>query len=49
MRLSIKANGMDLEFLYDGNRIGGIQSYRPLCDDGKFNKFNGTGVGYVLR
>lgn len=24
-------------------------SFLPLCDDGKFNKFNGTGVGYILK
>lgn len=47
--LGIKADGMDLEFTCDGQRIGEIQSYLPLCDDGRYNKFNGTGVGYILR
>lgn len=47
--LGIVADGMNLEFLYNGNRIGSSKSILPLCDDGKYNKFNGTGVGYVLK
>lgn len=46
--LGINADGMDLEFTCNGKRIGEIQSFLPLCDDRKFNKFNGTGVGYIL-
>ena len=49
VRLGIEADGMSLRFACDGRQIGPVQSYLPLCDDGKFNKFNGTGVGYILR
>nr|WP_320947623.1 glycoside hydrolase family 43 protein [Bacteroides intestinalis] len=43
----IEADGMNLCFRYNGQQIGDIQSFLPLCDDGKYNKFNGTGVGYI--
>lgn len=46
--LSIKADGMDLWFYCNGESVGGVQPFLPLCDDGKFNKFNGTGVGDIL-
>ncbi|MDL2243840.1 hypothetical protein LJB84_03265, partial [Bacteroidales bacterium OttesenSCG-928-J19] len=49
VKLSIEADGMDLRFRYNDQQIGDTQSFLPLCDDGKFNKFNGTGVGYMLN
>lgn len=47
--LSVKADGMNLTFSCNGIRIGDVQSFLPLCDDGKYNKFNGTGVGYIMK
>lgn len=47
--LRIQADGMRLQFYCDGIQIGGEQSFLPLCDDRTYNKFNGTGVGYILR
>lgn len=43
--LAIEADSMRVQFLIDGQPFGSVQSMRPLCDDGKFNKFNGLGVG----
>ena len=45
VRLTIEADSLRLRFLVDGQPIAPIQSMRPLCDDGKYNKFNGLGVG----
>ena len=45
VRLAIEADSMRLRFLVDGQAIAPVQSMRPLCDDGKYNKFNGLGVG----
>ena len=45
VRLSIEADSLSLRFLVDGQPVAAGQSMRPLCDDGKYNKFNGLGVG----
>ena len=45
VRLTIEADSMHLRFLVDGQPIAPTQPMRPLCDDGKYNKFNGLGVG----
>ena len=44
-RLTIEADSMRLRFLVNGQPVAPVQSMRLLCDDGKYNKFNGTGVG----
>lgn len=48
--LRIEVNGDKAQFYYsgDGNEwtpIGDTQSMDAVADDGKFNKFNGTGIG----
>lgn len=43
--LTIEADSMHLRFLVDGQAIAPVQPMQPLCDDGKYNKFNGLGVG----
>ena len=45
VRLTIDADSMQIRFLVNGQQIAHTQSMRPLCDDGKYNKFNGLGVG----
>lgn len=45
VRLTIEADSLRLHFLVDGQSIAPVQSIIPLCDDGKYNKFNGLGVG----
>lgn len=45
--LRIEADGMSLRFKCNGRQLGDTMSFLPLCDDGKYNKFNGTGVGYI--
>lgn len=45
VHLTIEADSLRLRFLVDGQSIAPVQSMRPLCDDGKYNKFNGLGVG----
>lgn len=47
--LSVKCDSLSLQFFANGSPIGGEQTMLPLCDDGKYNKFNGTGVGYVIE
>lgn len=44
-RLTIEADSMRLHFLVNGQPTAPVQSMRLLCDDGKYNKFNGLGVG----
>ncbi len=44
VRLAIEADSLRLHFLINGQPIAAEQSMRPLCDDGKYNKFNGLGV-----
>ncbi len=46
--LGIAVDGMTVRFICNGKEIS-TQSFLPLCDDQKFNKFNGTGVGDVLE
>ncbi len=46
--LRAECDGLTLRFFADGQQVGPDQSMLPLCDDGKYNKFNGTGVGYIL-
>ena len=45
VHLSIEADSMRLRFMVNGQAIAPAQPMRPLCDDGKYNKFNGLGVG----
>ncbi|MGI6232292.1 MAG: glycoside hydrolase family 43 protein [Prevotella sp.] len=47
--LSVQCDSLSLRFFANGAPIGSEQSMLPLCDDGKYNKFNGTGVGYVIE
>lgn len=48
-KLGIEARGTAIDFLCNGEKVGDTQTIMPLCDDGKYNKFNGTGVGYILK
>jgi len=48
--LRIEVDGAEASFSFSGDNkrwtaIGGKQSMEAVADDGKFNKFNGTGVG----
>lgn len=45
VNLSIEADSLRLRFWVNGEPIAPVQPMRPLCDDGKYNKFNGLGVG----
>lgn len=47
--LSVKCDSLSLQFFVNGQPIGGEQSMLPLCDDRKYNKFNGSGVGYIIE
>ncbi len=48
VRLAVTAEGLSARFSVNGEPLGEAQSLVALCDDTKYNKFNGPGVGYLV-